>query len=74
MRTVPERITSRTPDAARDAALSWADLPAVVLERLRGHNVASAEDWFALGRRRYKLFGVTRRMCSEIDAAIAGRP
>jgi hypothetical protein len=48
-----------------------ADLPAAVLQRVAAHGVTTCDQWQALGRRRHRLFGITRRMVAEIDAAIA---
>lgn len=42
-----------------------------ILERLRVEGVESCEAWRALpARRRRALWGITRRMCVDIDAAV----
>jgi hypothetical protein len=45
-----------------------ADLPLRLLERLRSEGVATLEEWLALGRRRFQIFGVTRATVSQLDA------
>ena len=47
------------------------ELPATVLQRLGDQGVTTCDQWQALGRRRHGIFGITRRMIAEIDAAIA---
>ena len=45
-----------------------AELPVVVVERLRAEGVATLEAWLALGRRRRQIFGVTRAAVAQLDA------
>jgi hypothetical protein len=53
-------------------------LPAALLERLAAHGITTAEQWLALGAKRRRIFGITRKMCEQIDAAVSalkwGRP
>ena len=51
-----------------DAHALPADLPLRLLERLRSEGVATLEEWLALGRRRFQIFGVTRATVSQLDA------
>ncbi|MGB6451853.1 MAG: hypothetical protein WBE92_13975 [Steroidobacteraceae bacterium] len=44
------------------------ELPLPLIERLRAEGVATLEAWLALGRRRLKIFGVTRAAVAQIDA------
>jgi hypothetical protein len=46
------------------------ELPAIVRDRLRSEGVSTVEDWQRLGTRRYQLFGITRLMADQVDAAI----
>jgi hypothetical protein len=45
-------------------------LPGVLIERLKSHGVGTVEQWRQLGRKRLKLFGLTRRHVALIDAAV----
>jgi hypothetical protein len=42
-----------------------------LVERLILNEIRTAADWLALGRQRFKLWGVTRRHVKLIDEAIA---
>jgi hypothetical protein len=44
------------------------ELPLPLIERLRAEGVATLEAWLALGRRRLRIFGVTRAAVAQIDA------
>jgi hypothetical protein len=44
------------------------ELPLPLSERLRAEGVATLEAWLALGRRRLRIFGVTRAAVAQIDA------
>lgn len=44
------------------------ELPLPLIERLRAEGIASLEAWIALGRRRLRIFGVTRAAVAQIDA------
>lgn len=44
------------------------ELPLPLVERLRAEGVATLEAWLALGRRRLRIFGVTRAAAAQIDA------
>lgn len=46
-------------------------LRAVILERLRAHNLTSCQDWLALGAKRDRIFGITKKARKQIDAAVA---
>jgi hypothetical protein len=46
-------------------------VPTVLLERLRAAGVNSCQDWVGLGRNRFLIFGITGKMVTAIDAAIA---
>jgi hypothetical protein len=46
----------------------------VIARRLAAENIHTLEQWVALGRRRYTIFGVTPRMVREIDELAAVRP
>jgi hypothetical protein len=50
--------------------MPWDALPGVVGERLRRESIFTADQWLALGRRRFQIFGITRAMVSQIDAAV----
>lgn len=44
-----------------------AELPGTVLARLAAEGVTTLNEWPALGRRRFAIFGITRPMCAQID-------
>jgi hypothetical protein len=46
-------------------------LPDEVLDRLEAVGVRSLADWFALGRKRFQIFGITRAMARRIDGLAA---
>jgi hypothetical protein len=46
-------------------------LPAVILERLRSYNLTSCQEWIALGAKRGRLFGITKKARKQIDRAVA---
>ena len=46
-------------------------IDSTVAARLRENGVVTIDDWLALGRKRFLIFGVTRVMASRIDEAIA---
>jgi hypothetical protein len=48
-------------------------LPAQILERLRAEGVNSL-DWKRLGRRRFRIFGVTRRVAAQLDSLARDAP
>ncbi|MBV8496013.1 MAG: hypothetical protein JO361_04435 [Gammaproteobacteria bacterium] len=45
-----------------------AELPQTLVERLQAEGVATLEAWLALGRRRLRIFGVTRAAVAQLDA------
>lgn len=45
-------------------------LPAHVVPMLRDDGIVTTADWLALGARRFKLFGITRRTVEIIDEAV----
>jgi hypothetical protein len=49
-------------------------LPAAIVDRLEADGVHSLDDWIALGRRRFRIFGVTREMARRIDAVARRQP
>ncbi len=62
--------TATRARAEDESSPSWDELPVMVLERLAGENIRSAEDWLALSRpRRAAIFGITPSMRRMIDAA-----
>ncbi len=67
---VSEARDLRTAGSSRDslAAAGSLSLPDSIVERLRAEGINSLADWVALGRRRLAIFGVTRRMVTELDA------
>lgn len=69
----PEGLLAGTSDGRQINGGSAGSLPPqlgeVILGRLAGHDIATLEQWRSLGRRRYRLFGLTRRMVAQIDAA-----
>jgi hypothetical protein len=65
--------------SAATIAQPWDTLPSVLAERLCAAGILTAEDWRRLGVRRRQIFGITRKMCEEVDSAVAalltrGRP
>jgi len=44
------------------------ELSQALIERLRAEGVATLEQWVALGRRRLRIFGVTRAAVAQLDA------
>lgn len=68
------RSTAQQPDD------SLAALQPHIVERLHAEGIDSLAAWRHLGRRRLAIFGITRAMVQEIDAAAArdqrvtGRP
>jgi hypothetical protein len=40
----------------------------VIRERLASYGIITLTDWQDLGRKRFKIFGITRAMVAEIDA------
>jgi len=61
------RGLSRTGNAGSVAEIG---LPAHLLERLALNEVSTLADWQALGRKRFKLWGLPRSAVAEIDAAV----
>jgi len=51
------------------ASISLPELPPHVLEALEAEGVTDLTAWRALGRRRFRLFGVTRRTVEQLDRA-----
>jgi hypothetical protein len=62
---IAERLAPQTP--AR-----WADIPETIHARLAREGVTSVADWLALGKRRFRVWGVTRSMVRELDALARG--
>jgi hypothetical protein len=47
-------------------------LPTTIVDRLRAAGIHSTRDWLVLNRRRRSsIFGITRRISSTIDEAVA---
>lgn len=53
-----------TPQLPRS---EWDALSPALVERLRLEGVKSPSDWRALGRNRFRLFGITRAMALRLD-------
>jgi hypothetical protein len=53
--------------------LSRLDLPRHVIAQLEAEGVTDLESWRKLGRRRLRLFGITRATAALLDAAARGR-
>lgn len=47
---------------------AWAELPAVILERLAREGVTTPEQWKALGYRRREIRGLTRAAVVLVDS------
>lgn len=60
--------------AGNSAILTQPGIPAHVLERLRaeGIDVTTLGEWRALGRRRFQVWGITRRTALELDKLARG--
>lgn len=67
MHSIPARSLPAQPNP-------WEMLPPAILERLAAAGIRSAADWRALGRRRFQLWGVTRRAVRELDRIARGAP
>ena len=46
-------------------------LSAILIERLSAAGINTCDAWLALGCRRHRIFGVTRRIVAQIDTAVA---
>lgn len=46
-------------------------LPAHITARLARENIRNCGDWLALERRRFLIFGLTRKMAVAVDQAVA---
>jgi hypothetical protein len=46
-------------------------LPDHILDRLDAEGIRSLDDWRALGRRRFRIWGITRSMARKLDALAA---
>lgn len=79
------RAQSAAPEASQASGRGYIDggnrrsiadtgLPAHVVARLEGESVTTLDEWRALGRRRYSIFGITRRVAGQPDALARGRP
>ena len=69
----PELATPRAAGTSGDAPIITplpADLPAVLLERLRAEGVMSCEQWQKLGPKRGRIWGVTKKIRKQIDRAV----
>lgn len=55
-------------------SIAQGTLPPHILERLAAEGVHSLADWRALGRRRFQLWGVTRRVVEQVDKLARGTP
>jgi hypothetical protein len=64
------------PGATRPAQPNpgLAQLTPVLRAHLATEGIASLAAWRAVGRRRYKIFGVTRTMRAQIDALAKATP
>ncbi len=67
MHSISARALPAQPDLLPDS------IPAHIRERLAAESVRTIEDWRALGRRRFQLWGVTRAMCRQIDSSVAAK-
>ncbi|MFZ1869584.1 MAG: hypothetical protein WAU49_13975 [Steroidobacteraceae bacterium] len=57
------------------ALANWADLSPIIRARLAAENVASAEEWRALSRkRRASLFGITPSVVRTLNEITGARP
>lgn len=56
------------PAATLPQLPAWGALPAPLRERLELEGVSSASDWAQLGKRRFTVWGVTRRTVRMLDA------
>jgi hypothetical protein len=56
---------------ASTVAQSWAGLPPVIGQRLHAAGITTCEQWRALGAKRRMIWGITRSMVEQIDAATA---
>jgi hypothetical protein len=43
-------------------------LPSPIIERLAAEGIDSLEAWRRLGRKRLRIFGITRRVVAQLDA------
>jgi hypothetical protein len=59
---------------AEQALSAWGDQAPVLLERLEAEGIRSVADWRALGRRRFRIFGITRSMAAQLDELARGAP
>ena len=56
------------------ALTSWADLDPGIRQRLAREGISTPAAWRALGRRRFQLWGVTRRVVAQLDELAQGAP
>jgi hypothetical protein len=57
--------------SAATIAQPWDALPSVLAQRLCAAGILTCEKWRALGAKRRMIWGITRSMVEQIDAATA---
>ena len=67
--SIPQRRAPAQPDLR-----SWSQLPSALLERLTLEGIRSPNEWRALGKTRFRIFGITRRMVRELDELARSAP
>lgn len=60
--------TARGHSTGNTASIAELHLPQHVLDVLADEGVHDLDDWRRLGRKRHRLFGVTRAMVRRLDA------
>lgn len=63
------RIVHQHRGTAQQPDDTLAALPPHIVEQLHLEGVYSLADWRRLGRRRLRIFGITRRTVEELDTA-----
>jgi hypothetical protein len=53
------------------APQTWADLPERIRGLLEQEGIRTPVEWRAAGRRRLRIFGVTRSTAAQLDAVVA---
>ena len=64
------RIIRTARPKAQPAALPDS-IPQNIRDRLAAEGIHSSDDWLALGRRRFTIFGITRKAAIQIDALVS---
>jgi hypothetical protein len=55
-------------------SLSRTEIPVHILARLAAEGVSTLAEWRALGRRRYEIWGITRKTVAQIDQLARTQP